>query len=145
MKKIYVSALLIFLLCACKKDEKITGKDPCVCYGETECTDIYKSITIELKNQNNQPIRLDQYYTVSVATGEKFSFQHPEADSIGRSLGKYIIFADKFIQSTEKCGKDFEFTGLRNGVEIVRKTFKIGHDCCHVRIVTGNPEIIIPE
>ncbi len=146
MKRILLFFVTTLLFSTCKKDDIIGGvPDPCTCYGNDGCTTQYKFAIIDLKDQYKEPIVLDQYYSTLLETGEKIDIQDPRLDSLRRKAGRYPIWEDKLMSLTGRCAKQIEFTGLREGKEIVKKTFSIGHDCCHVKIVLGDPNVIIPR
>lgn len=146
MKRILLFFVVAILLSKCKKDDRIGGvPDPCTCYGNIACTEQYVVATIDLKDQYEDPILLDQYYSTILETGEKINLQNSELDSLRRKLGQYPIWEDKLMSLTGRCAKEIEFTGLRQGKKIIKKTFSIGHDCCHVKIVLGDPNVIIPK
>ena len=144
MKRIFTFILLILISSNCKKevDEVV---DPCSCSKDINCTLSYNSVGVIIKNSSVQPIGLDDYYTIKLSTGEKMNLKSAEFDSLRGTVGKYPILADGQKDMTEKCGTDFEFTGIKNGNKIVKRTYKIGHDCCHVKILGGDPNIIISE
>lgn len=145
MKRILLFFVAILVLNACKKDLFLNSKDPCICYDEVNCTAVYSSVVAVIKNQNGQPLGLDDYYTTKISTGEKINLKSAEFDSLRSIVGKYPILADGQKKLTEKCGTDFEFTGIKNGREIIKKTYNIGHDCCHVKILSGDINIIIQD
>lgn len=145
MKRILLFFLTTLLFSNCKKDLFLNSRDPCICYGEINCTTVYISVGAIIKNQNGQPIGLDDYYTIKVSTGEKINLKSVEFDSLRSVAGKYPILVDGQKSITEKCGTDFEFIGIKNGIEIVKQKYSIGHDCCHVKILSGDPNITIPD
>ena len=87
--------------------------------------------------------RTAEYYTTKLATGQKISYQHADADPTRTKLGMYPILTDGDMDQTNKNGADFEFTGLKDGKVSVKQTFKIGHDCCHVKLLSGNTVIVV--
>ncbi|MBE9466403.1 hypothetical protein ACFP1I_24430 [Dyadobacter subterraneus] len=146
MKRILLFFVTILLFSTCKKEYSVGDmKDPCTCYGDEVCTEQYVSLIIDLKDQYKDPIVLDEYYSTILETGEKINLQDVGLDSLRRKSGRYPIWEDKLMSLTGRCAKQIEFTGLREGREIVKKTFLIGHDCCHVKITLGDPNVIIPK
>ncbi|MCF2446235.1 hypothetical protein L0657_19920 [Dyadobacter sp. CY345] len=144
MKRIFVYFLLILISSNCKK-EVDEATDPCNCTTAVNCTENYITLVLTVTNTSGQPVDLDDYYTTKISTGEKINLKNAEFDSLRGTMGEYPILADGQKDMTEKCGTDFEFTGIKNGNEIVKRTYKIGHDCCHVKILEGDPNIIISE
>ena len=144
MKLLLKLLLLIVLTSNCRKNEKVI-LDPCSCSEKVICTEVYICVAVVIKNQNGQPVALDDYYTTRMATGEKINLKTAESDSLRNIHGKYPILTDGQKRLTEKCGTDFEFTGIKNGKEIIKRTYSIGHDCCHVKILKGDTSIIISD
>lgn len=71
MKKILLFLAATLLFSTCKKDLFLDSPDPCNCSDKVNCTAIYSSVVAAIKNQNGQPIGLDDYYTTKISTGEK--------------------------------------------------------------------------
>jgi hypothetical protein len=46
---------------------------------------------------------------------------------------------------TSQQGTEFVFHGFLDSAEIVKEPYIIGNDECHVIMLSGKPEIIIPE
>ena len=146
MKRILLFFVTTLLFSTCKKEDRVGDmKDPCACYGDEVCTEQYVSLIIDLKDQYKEPIVLDEYYSTILETGEKINLQNAGLDSLRTKSGQYPIWEDKLLSLTGRCAKQIEFTGLQEGKEIVKKTFSIGHDCCHVKITLGDPNVIVPK
>jgi len=143
MKKHQIILALFILLAGC---EKSTTPDPCFCSGTENCTDIFVSVGLTIKNQNGEPYILDSYSIKRVSTDENFDPSlGSRADSIARSNGAYGLASDKDIKHIQKCGEDFLFTGTKNGRKVVEKTYTIAHDCCHVKILKGEIDMVIAQ
>ncbi|MCF0056768.1 hypothetical protein [Dyadobacter sp. CY356] len=145
MKRILLFFVTTLIFSTCKKDLVLNSKDPCICYGNEVCTEQYVVLMADLKDQYKEPVVLDEYYSTIVETGERINLQDASLDSLRRKAGKYPIWEDKLMSRTGRCAKEIEFTGLREGREVLKKSFAIGHDCCHVRITLGDPNVIIPR
>jgi len=145
MKRFLLFLLLISLISNCKKEKVEEVEDPCSCSKGINCTMEYRSVGVTIKNQSGLSISLDNYYTTKILTGEKISLKSSEFDSLRRISGRYPVLGDGQKKLTEKCGTDFKFTGIKNGMEIVKQRYSIGHDCCHVKILSGDPNITIPD
>lgn len=116
--------------------EKTTDKD---CPKDIICTMDYRTITVTIKDKNGQSITLDKY-TSDLKGTAKSLIRNNATESISDS---YIIAADNAMNIVGKNGKEVEFIGYKNGKEVVRRTFKIGHDCCHIKLLEGETEIIV--
>ncbi|SEJ18376.1 hypothetical protein SAMN04487995_3656 [Dyadobacter koreensis] len=145
MKRILLFLLLILIISNCKKDNEKEVLNPCDCPKERNCTLELDFVVINIKNQNSQPISLDEYYTIRISNGEKIISKDFGLDSLRRAWGAYPVISDREKETIEKCGTDFEFTGIKNGIEIVKQRYTIGHDCCHVKILSGKPDIIVQD
>lgn len=146
MKPVYILFLLTLLFTACKKENsRVT--DPCACAGEEICTENFVTLTIKLTGSNGQPYQLDSFSTTALASGEVIHFRSKDAelDAIWKTQGSYPILGDNQLATTEKCGSEYEFSGIKNGVEVIKRAFTIGHDCCHVKVLKGETEVVISE
>jgi len=141
MKKIIFCGFLL-LAVACDNNDH-PGPDGCPI--NIACTDVYVAVAVNIKNQHGNPYVLDEYYTTKLATGEKLPIQGNGSDPAGIKSGAYLVFRDTQLRFTSRQGEDFEFTGKKNGAVVVQKTFKIGHDCCHVKLLSGDPDIVVTE
>jgi hypothetical protein len=140
MKRLFLIATLFALAFSCDDSDRVNSVD---CPQNIACTDIFISLKVEVKDAEGKPYSLAEYYTTKISTGEKISFQNNDTDQISRIYGAYTIFTDKHLKKTIKSGQEFEFIGIKDGKEVVRRKFVISHDCCHVKLVSGDTKITV--
>jgi len=115
--------------------------------GDRPCTEEYRMLTISIKDNFSKPVILDDYFVKKTSTGEIIDFakEDPYFDSINRMQGIYLICTDGKMSMTSRQGTEFVFHGFLDSAEIVKEPYIIGNDECHVIMLYGKPEIIIPE
>lgn len=115
------------------------------CLEHIACTREYVSLTMNITDGQGAAISLNSYYTEDVNSGEIFNFKNQDnyLDSISRANGSYVLFTDGGMGKVNKFGNRFLFHGFINGNEIISESYTIGHDCCHVILLDGNPNIIV--
>ena len=133
---------LFLLLGACEDNNLADAGD---CPSNNICTEVYVTVAVNLKNQQGKAYTLDEYYTTKISSGEKLPNLSDHSDSLQMNLGIYPVISDTQMRFTSKQGENFEFTGKKAGKVVVQKIFKIAHDCCHVKLMAGEPDIVIPE
>ncbi len=139
MKNSFYLCLLI-LLTGCNEEDVQRTEE---CPTDRACYEVFMSLNLEVKDTKAQPVAFTEYYTTKVVTGQKISYQETNADPARRKLGMYPILNDGDMDQTNLQGEDFEFTGIKDGKVLVKKTFKIGHDCCHVKLLSGETVIVV--
>lgn len=132
-------ALAIFT--SCTEDEL----DQEGCPRAKVCTDIFKSVVIQLTNPQDQPYLLDNFEVIKLSTGQKVINKNPETDSIMKKNGLYRILDDISMNETTRKGLDFQFTGFKGGNVKVQKTITVSHDCCHVVSESHLVKVVIPD
>lgn len=140
MKRLILISALFALAFSCDDSENVNSGE---CPQNIACTDIFVSVMAEIKDNDGKPYILDEYYTMKLSTGEKISFQNNGTDQTARLYGAYAVLADSQLKKTTKSGQEFEFIGIKDGKEVVRKKFVISHDCCHVKLVSGDTKITV--
>lgn len=143
MKSIlYKNLIGLFILMSsisCKDNLELNSE--CECSNEPRlCTYNYVEIAVYLKDQNNEPIILDEYFVKKIKDGETVNV---DIKSNKLNAGYYSILSDSQMKLTNPCGEEFQFVGIKNGKQLVDTKFKIAHDCCHVRLLEGEKEITI--
>lgn len=139
MRNIILFIFLTGLFTTCTKDQVA----PCACLDNRACTEEYRILNVEITNAAGEPYILDDYYTTKLEDGIKFNLRTDSRDSLASITGEYPVSEDEHFQFTDRCGKEFKFTGIKNGVEVVSRTFLIAHDCCHVEVREGDVKIVV--
>ena len=134
--------LLVFLLIICPILFFSCNRDK-----DVICTMEYRILTISIKDTASKPVMLSNYFVKKTSTGEiiDFSKEEPYLDSINRIQGIYFVCTDGKMGMTSKSGTEFEFHGILGTTEIVNEKYLIGNDLCHVKMLSGKPEIVISK
>lgn len=136
-----ISCLRIFLLLfslsffSCEED-KLNSSE---CDGNLFCTKEFRTISLEITNQEGNPIVLDDFYTF-YDSRKKFEY---ELNDIQKGQGIYPVLTDAEMDEVEKEGTTLIFVGEKDGRNIVEHQMVIGHDCCHVILIEGESKIVI--
>ena len=136
--------LLSTLLTGCTKNKmkNACGVD---CSSISACNAVYLSFKVKIKNSGGSVYKLDSFATTRIEDGKIVMIKNGISaydDSVGRSKGEYLVFSDDYTYLTNECGKEFNFTGYNNSIEVVKEKYVFKHDCCHMQIVSGKLEIV---
>ncbi|MFS4454903.1 hypothetical protein [Maribacter sp. 2304DJ31-5] len=120
----------------------IKNEEPC---GEIACTEEFVSLTISIKNAIGEPVQLDSYSAVLSETNKDIASELADfdKDSFGEN-GIYVIFNDRYVKEFENKSTSLQFRGIKDAQEIVSAKFEVGADCCHVKLISGDRDIVIP-
>ncbi|MEO7445073.1 MAG: hypothetical protein ABIT96_01115 [Ferruginibacter sp.] len=132
----YLFILITYLLFTADSCKKTSGD----CPANQICTADFRTVTVTITQAGN-PYRLDSFFTKKNTTGEilvpQASIPRYE-DSAYKANGVYPIISDGQMNKTSKNGEAFTFYGYKNGVETIHEPYVLGHDCCHVTLISGN-------
>jgi hypothetical protein len=59
--------------------------------------------------------------------------------------GIYVIFNDSYREAFQNISTDLKFIGVKDSKEVVSADFIVGADCCHVKLISGNRNIIVEQ
>lgn len=135
MKKlINLLFILTFLSCSSNKSG---------CY-DIPCTEIFKTITVTIKNSNGAIVALDSFEVLIAETKMGITREVSENEfEMMRQNGTYPLFGDEYSSDYENEEVRINFKGFINNQEIVNANFTVGADCCHVNLIAGITDIII--
>lgn len=146
MRHVFLISLVVLFSC---NDGVRTAIDPSNCATDVEvpnidcnddaCTKELVTIWVEVLDQDGNGVIFDEFSLTNLDTGEEIQINSYINYAI--VAGNYIIAEDQMFESVEQQGTCIEFRGSINGELIVRQTFLIGHDCCHV-VRWAGPETI---
>ena len=105
------------------------------------CTDIFVTISLEIKNEANRSVALDDAYTF-IDSRTKIEFELTEENKIS---GIYTVANDNHMDAFDYDGTTVIFVGEKDGANIIEHQMIIGKDCCHIQLITGETEIIIKD
>jgi hypothetical protein len=131
--KFFLSLLLLF---SCNNDENR-------CESTINCTTLLLPILINVNHENGEPAALDEYYAINLVTNKIYDFQNPEDDKARRETGSYLLISDAEIEEIPFDGAPFVFIGKINGKEVIKESYVVGKDCCHIFLISGDREIVI--
>lgn len=128
---IFVS--LLFQSCTNGDDaEKCTGI----------CTEEFRTITIEIKDPQGNPVALDSFKVVNTADGSELTMEIIDSEfQYLRENGTYPIFSDLFSEEFRQREITVNFKGYIEEAEVVSSNYEVGADCCHVYYITGALEL----
>jgi hypothetical protein len=104
------------------------------------CTEIYVSLTVQIKDADGEPALLDSAYSIHSASGKVY--KNNEALMM-LDPGTFILWTDGELDITEKDGSKIRFEGWRSGKKVISEDYLIGHDCCHIELLEGNEIVIL--
>lgn len=94
-------------------------------------------VTVQVVDQDNQPVTLDEAYTVRKKTGEKIKLEQNMED------GMYSVLDDSYKNKLENSKDQFQFVGVKEGKVVANESFDISADCCHVQKQSGKEIIVV--
>jgi len=102
------------------------------------CTEVLKVVSVEVKDESDEPILLDSISVVKSGTSEVLFTENPTSTN-----GVYKLVSDTEINDIVKEGTDVTFYGYSNNSQIISENYKVGHDCCHVVFLSGVQVLIL--
>ena len=112
------------------------------CDANISCTAQIAHIAVEVVDGGGAAVPLD-YVAVTRIRDNKMVIENKIESQ--DSDGFYKLFSDNEQNETVWCGEDFEFKGYRSNRLIAKRLFKIGFNCCHVKLLEGNLKVVISK
>ncbi len=144
MIKLLQSLKLLFILliainlCSCNNDDDSNA----TCDGMTECTDVFVTFTVSIKDQNQNPVALDAFEVINIENGNTVTEPISEATlARARELGIYPLVSDGSLEANEE--RQIQFRGFINDEEVINNDYTVTADCCHLSSVSGNLELTL--
>ena len=129
MKLKVLFLLSVLMIVACEESAA-----PVECNEDIACTEQFVMFTYSPKDNENQAIILDGYYSQNMDNGNIYDdFQ--EQDFL--DAGVYMVITDQQRGDLKKNGTTIRFFGQKDGNVIIQQDFLIGHDCCHIVPLEG--------
>ena len=134
MKKFFIYIFLLLFL-SCNDD-----KSDCT---DTFCTHNFVTITVFIKDTNDNPVAIDTFEVLIIESGIDITRIVNDSEfEIMRQNGTYPLFGDEYQQSYANTEVQINFKGIINNQVIVNEDFTVGADCCHVNLISGNTNIV---
>ncbi|AHM59189.1 hypothetical protein D770_04610 [Flammeovirgaceae bacterium 311] len=112
------------------------------CTENIPCLEFFNTIQVQLRNPEGEAVSLDSFQSKNLISGVVYTMeQWPETAT--NTAGLYPLLSDSELKTISSNGTPVEFTGFKDGAEVVKRIFIIGHDCCHIMLISGEPEIIL--
>ncbi|RYE23318.1 MAG: hypothetical protein EOP51_10930 [Sphingobacteriales bacterium] len=127
----------MFMNASCKKTVSNSNNTPEKCNPNVMCTMIFAMVTAQVQDKNGETIKLDDYYTIRTATGEKIKPGENGMD------GSYTILDDSYQKNLQQSSDKFQFVGMKNGKQVINETYIISADCCHIQKKDGKAVIVV--
>ena len=109
-------------------------EEPLECSGEEVCTEVFVTIGYTPRDEQNNPIVFDSFYSHNLDYGIIYNF----SDYGGATTAEnYVIITDQEIGDLRSTGTTIRFIGEINGEIVHQQDFLVGHDCCHVELLQG--------
>lgn len=102
------------------------------------CTREFRSITVKVVDKQGMPVPLATHITAWLLDKSNF-ISYQNADS------GYTVLDDSFVKYIQKsAGSKFAFVATTTSGKKVSAEFRIGADCCHLFLVSGPRQIVVP-
>jgi len=144
MKKIWkrlavgMIALLGLFQIACSSDDAANAQ-----CDRAICTLLVIVINVGVTDANLNPVALDSYQVVNLASGIDVTLElTPEEFEEAQQKGVYPLTADGVFGVNQE--RQIQFRGFLNNSEVIRSNYTVATDCCHVSLISGITDIILP-
>lgn len=134
MKRLWAMILTGMLFIQCNKE-----KNACSCKNDV-CTEVFVTLSVNIKDQNLQPVRLDSFQTVKVSN-QNIIHLDPLISNLQK--GEYAFISDAQLEKNNLCSEYYTFQGWIRDSLVVEKTIPIINNCCHVEFTSPQEDIII--
>ena len=102
------------------------------------CTEEFRTLTIEIKDSQGNPVALDAFRVINTMDGRELSLEIAQTEfQYLREQGTYPIFSDLFSREYKQREIPINFKGYINETEVVNSNYQVGADCCHVYYISG--------
>lgn len=136
MRKAIIPALFAFsflsMAAKCSKDKKQAGN----CDG-VMCTAMFAMVNITVTDSVGNIVKLDDAYTLRLSNNSTIRTANNSTPD-----GSYTVLDDSYQKQLVNATDSFRFIGIKNGKQVVKETFVIGADCCHINKQSGKTEVV---
>lgn len=102
------------------------------------CTMDFRAVSITVTDKDGNSVQLDEAYTIRQGSGAVINNSQPPNEN-----GVYNVLTDNYREELQNQQDYFTFIGKLAGEEVVKESFLISADCCHINYLEGNTEVSI--
>lgn len=122
----------VIFLSRCKEDKPVI------------CTEQFETIPVEIKNAANIPVALDSFKVIRLSDNTDITVKFDPNDfKLMQKSGSYPITNDSYQDQLFNENVEVVFTGIKESKIIVNQKYTISADQCHVKLITGDRNIIL--
>jgi len=128
MKRILLFYLLAFTLFSCEEDSS-----PEDCPDDLICTAQFVVLSLNLE-EDGSPIILRDYEVLNLDNNNRYTF---EEYAPLPANGVYPVISDGQRNEINREGTRMKLIGTSPNGDVYETEFIVGHDCCHVKPISG--------
>jgi|GEM_PF-762649 len=133
--------LSLLLLVHCSDDTKEPLPPDC---SKVACTEVFITLTVQVQDRNGVKIPLDSFRVTDSDSGTDLTPDYtPATLETYRQDGTYPLIDDRFVSDHRNEDHTLIFVGFIGEEEVVRGTYHVNVDCCHVSLLSGKEILII--
>ena len=140
MKRYFILSLILLsgLVLECDRDSDSVNETDCT---TTLCTMEFRSVTVVIKHKTDSTLyHLTDYKVNRVSDNLDVT---PKHDNLNDYSGYYSVANDAKTDLFKFTSVEVEFTGYVNNLIVIRKSFIISADCCHIFLAEGETKFYI--
>ena len=108
------------------------------------CTLEFRTITVHIIDDLANPVALEGIKVTISENGNDITREISDLEwQMFRQNGTYPLFGDEYTKDYQNMKLEINFKGFINDLEVVNSDFIVGADCCHVLLISGDPNLII--
>ncbi len=130
-----ISLLLTMTQISCNSDDDSDCRN-------TICTTEFVTITVFVKDQDQQPVALDSFKVINIENGTDMTISLSQSElEMSQQSGQYPLVNDGSLEANEK--RQIQFKGFINNQEVISSSYTVSDDCCHIDVITGNLQLTL--
>ncbi len=139
MQKIIVASLCLSCIVIQSCDNKNGNcTDP--------CTEIFATITVSVKDTAGAAVALDSFQVYAPEIDEDLTRKLEDYElETARKDGIYPLFDDLQVSRFQNDSLKVVFKGFLDGKDAIKAPYDVGADCCHVRLFSGDTDIVLGQ
>jgi len=137
-KSIFQLSLFILLVIGCTRENDIID---CT---DTICTLELRNYSLSITDTANDKVALDTFQVIDITNNKDITATFTDAQLLQyQETGSYPLYGDRFANMHRNQTLKIVFKGFIKAVEVVNVPFKVGADCCHAHIISGDLAVTI--